>query len=115
MDEKWFKHFPKPTHSMYVPSCWNNELNLYDYEGAAWYRTIFTLADTEHIRLIFHGILNHADVYLNGEHLGYHYGGIIRPVELQRIPDVFIENFKMDYKQDPGKLSNSEPAILNDS
>jgi beta-glucuronidase len=33
------------------------------------------LADKEHIRLVFHGILNHADVYLNGEHLGYHYGG----------------------------------------
>ncbi|WP_426454734.1 sugar-binding domain-containing protein [Paenibacillus sp. S-38] len=126
---------------MYVPACWNNELNLFDYEGVAWYRTTIRLEDTQHVRLVFHAVLGHSDVYLDGQHLGYHfggytpfefvipslaagvhelvvrtdstldrltiptehvdwfhYGGIIRPVELQRLPDLYIEQLKIDYE-----------------
>ncbi|OLS40753.1 hypothetical protein [Bacillus sp. MRMR6] len=36
--EKWYERFPQASHSMYVPSCWNNELNMYDYEGVAWFK-----------------------------------------------------------------------------
>jgi beta-glucuronidase len=141
LQEKWFERFPHASQSMYVPSCWNNELNLYDYEGAAWYRKTIRIEETQHIRLVFHAVLGHADVYLDGQHLGYHYGGytpfefvipslsagdhelvvrtdstldqltiptehvdwfhyggIIRPVELQRLPDLYIEQFKIDYE-----------------
>src|SRR5690606_9190272 len=91
--------------------------------------------------LIFHAVLGHADVFLDGKHLGYHYGGytpfhfivpdlkagiqelivrtdstldrltipteqvdwfhyggIIRSVELQYLPQLYIEQFKIDYK-----------------
>ncbi|WP_407272287.1 glycoside hydrolase family 2 protein [Radiobacillus sp. PE A8.2] len=154
LKEQWYKQFPESSRSMFVPSCWNNEIGLYDYEGVAWYRTTFTLPSSEHVRLIFHGILNHANVYLDGEHLGYHYGGfspfnftipslsagnhelivrtdskldeatipyhyvdwyhyggIIRPVELQTLPDVFIENFQVDYNQDTNLLTTADVNI----
>lgn len=149
LKQRWFEQFPDSSRSLYVPSCWNNEMQLFDYEGVAWYRTTFTLADSEHVQLIFHGVLNHADVYLDGRHLGYHYGGyspfdfvlphltdgvhelivrtdnrldeqtipyhivdwfhyggIIRPVELQTLADVYIEGFRLDYEQSPDDLTN---------
>lgn len=141
VNEAWFEHFPTPEARMYVPSCWNNELGFYEYEGVAWYRTTFHLEQEQHIKLIFHAVLGHADVYLDGEHLGYHYGGyspfsfvvkqatagrhelivrtdsqltrqtipielvdwfhyggIIRPVELQELSDVYIERLNVHYE-----------------
>lgn len=140
MQQQWFKSFPEPQTTVFVPACWNNEFGLYDYEGVAWYRTTFELVKPEHLRLICHAVLGHADVYLDGEHLGYHYGGyspfelivthaaagnheliirtdstltrqtipidlvdwfhyggIIRPVELQYLSDVFIEKLRINY------------------
>jgi beta-glucuronidase len=141
IQEKWFERFPHSPQPMYVPSCWNNELNLFDYVGIAWYRKTIRIEETQHVRLIFHAVLGHADVYLDGQHLGYHYGGytpfdfvipslaageheivvrtdstldrltiptehvdwyhyggIIRPVELQRLPDLYIKQLKIDYE-----------------
>ncbi|MBB3114489.1 beta-glucuronidase [Paenibacillus phyllosphaerae] len=138
--EQWFERFPHAERSIYVPSCWNNELNVFDYEGVAWYRRKIHIQDAQHVRLIFHAVLGHADVYLDGQHLGYHYGGytpfefvvpsltagehelivrtdstldrltiptehvdwfhyggIIRSVELQRLPDLYIGQLKIDY------------------
>ncbi|THF76883.1 glycoside hydrolase family 2 protein [Cohnella fermenti] len=139
--DRWFERFPQDSRALYVPSCWNNELSLYDYEGIAWYRKIIRTPDTRHIRLIFHAVLGHADVYLDGRHLGYHYGGytpfdfivpslaegehelivrtdsrldrltiptehvdwfhyggIIRLVELQRLPDLHIQRVDIGYE-----------------
>ncbi|MCK9861097.1 glycoside hydrolase family 2 TIM barrel-domain containing protein [Paenibacillus sp. ATY16] len=141
--EKWFERFPHAEKSLYVPSCWNNELHLYDYEGIAWYRKKLRTEDTQHVRLILHAVLGHADVYLDGQHLGYHYGGytpfefilpslpagehelivradstldrltiptdvvdwfhyggIIRSVELQVLPDIYIDKFAINYELD---------------
>ena len=141
MEEKWFECFPQGTEQMYVPACWNNELSLFEYEGVAWYRKTVRLEETRHVRLLFHAVLGHADVYLDGQHLGYHYGGytpfefilasltagdhelvirtdstldrltipthhvdwfhyggIIRSVELQLLPDIYIERLKVDYE-----------------
>jgi beta-glucuronidase len=138
---KWFESFPTNFRPVPVPGCWNNELELFDYEGVAWYRTVIRLSSPEHIRLIFHAVLGHADIYLDGKHLGYHYGGytpfefvlaglsagehelvvrtdstldrqtipidvvdwfhyggIIRPVELQMLSDIYIEAFTVRYK-----------------
>ncbi|WP_159881773.1 glycoside hydrolase family 2 protein [Paenibacillus puerhi] len=143
MQEKWFERFPHENRSLYVPGCWNNELNLFDYEGVAWYKKTIRTEKRQHVRLIFHAVLGHADIYLNGKHLGYHYGGytpfefivpslpegehllvvrtdstldrltiptehvdwfhyggIIRPVELQVLPDIYIERLKIDYELD---------------
>lgn len=138
---KWFERFPHAEKSLYVPSCWNNELHLFDYEGVAWYKKTMRTEDTQHARIIFHAILGHADVYLDGQHLGYHYGGytpfaiiipslskgdhelvvrtdskldrltiptehvdwfhyggIIRSVELQFLPDLYIDKFTIGYE-----------------
>jgi Beta-galactosidase/beta-glucuronidase len=141
LQDKWFERFPHVEKSLYVPSCWNNELYLFDYEGIAWYRRTIRIEDTKHARLIFHAVLGHADVYLDGQHLGYHYGGytpfefiipslskgdhelvvrtdstldrltiptehvdwfhyggIIRSVELQFLPDLYIDKLTIGYE-----------------
>ncbi|BFT75112.1 glycoside hydrolase family 2 protein [Paenibacillus sp. P36] len=138
--EEWYKKFPSDSRKLVVPSCWNNELGLFEYIGVAWYRTYFDTTQDSNIRLIFEGILHHADIYVDGQHLGYHfggytqfstllphlaqgqheliirvdstldwqtlptdvadwysYGGIIRSVELQELPDVYIDTMKIDY------------------
>lgn len=74
--ERWFEHFPSPERQLVVPSCWNNEMGLYNYQGAAWFRTyIDTGLEATHLRIICHGVMHHGDVYLDGVHLGYHFGG----------------------------------------
>jgi beta-glucuronidase len=150
LQASWFARFPHEHTAVYVPSCWNNELSLFDYEGVAWYRKKIRLHKAENIRLIFHAVLGHADVYLDGRHLGYHYGGytpfefvipalaagehelivrtdstldrltiptehvdwfhyggIIRSVELQRLPDLYISQLKIDYT-----LANRDADIV---
>lgn len=139
--EKWYEHFPAQSAKLYVPACWNNELNRYDYEGVAWYRTTVRSLRREHLRIVFHAVLGHADVYWDGRHLGhhfggytpfefvlpdqdegvhelivrtdstldrttiptdavdwFHYGGIIRPVEVQRLADVHIAGMRVEYE-----------------
>ncbi|MDD9271368.1 glycoside hydrolase family 2 protein [Paenibacillus sp. GCM10023248] len=141
ISEEWFINFPSDSRKLVVPSCWNNELGLFEYIGAAWYRTFFDITEESNIRLIFEGILHHADVYVDGKHLAYHfggytqfsaliphlapgrhelivrvdstldwqtlptdvadwysYGGIMRSVELQELPDVYIDSLKIDYQ-----------------
>ena len=140
LTEAWHTRFPSEFDQVPVPACWNNELGKFDYEGVAWYRTRVTCEEAGHLRLLFHAVLGHADVYWDGEHLGYHfggytpfdftipnvtageheiivrtdstlerntipthavdwfhYGGIIRPVELQRLDDVSIARMRITY------------------
>lgn len=154
LEQEWNKNFPSHYDQMPVPACWNNELGKYDYEGVAWYRTFINLEKSSHIRLLFHAVLGHADVYLDGVHLGYHfggytpfefvvsdvsagtheliirtdstltrntipthvvdwfhYGGIIRPVELQLLPDVSIEKLTLTYKMTGETSSDVEINI----
>jgi beta-glucuronidase len=132
----------------YVPSCWNNEMGWYHYEGIVWYGTTFVLAKAGPVRLIFHGVMGEAEAYVDGEKQGehyggftafeivlprlatgshtlvirtdnthtaetlplervdwFHYGGIIRSVELQQLPDVYIERCAIDYKLDVASLT----------
>ena len=57
-----------------VPSVWNTTLGLLEYEGAAWYeRKFHTQGGT--LRFVFEAVLTQADVWLDGEKLGEHYGG----------------------------------------
>lgn len=140
LTEKWYEQFPSLSDQVPVPACWNNEMGKFDYEGVAWYRTYVTCEEASHLRLLFHAVLGHADVYWDGNHLGYHYGGytpfdftipnatagvhelivrtdstltrntipyhivdwfhyggIIRPVELQHLSDVSIGGLKITY------------------
>lgn len=140
VQEEWFNHFPEQKRKMYVPGCWNNEIGLYDYEGVAWYRTTITLRASGHAKLLFHAVSGQADIYIDGVHVGshyggftafeviiseleagahslvvrtdnthneqslplahvdwYHYGGILRPVELQVLPDLYIDKLNIKY------------------
>ncbi|MEC0232119.1 glycoside hydrolase family 2 protein [Paenibacillus alba] len=140
LTEQWHTQFPSASRKLVVPSCWNNELGLYEYIGAAWYRTYFDTTQETNLRLCFEGILHQADVYVDGQHIGNHfggytqfslilphlaqgkheliirvnstldwqtlptdiadwysYGGIIRSVELQELPDVYIDSLQIDY------------------
>ena len=56
-----------------VPSNWNNELRLLNYEGCAWYeRKLLTKGGT--IKIEFGSVMTKADVWLDGKWLGEHYG-----------------------------------------
>jgi beta-glucuronidase len=72
--EKWFESFPQDSQDIVVPSCWNNELGLYHYEGIAWYHTTFKTS-TQAINLNFHAVSGTAKVYVDGNYIGEHYGG----------------------------------------
>jgi beta-glucuronidase len=70
-DSKWFDH---P-----VPGCWNTQRKEWlDYVGAGWYRRRFIAPVSMQgcfNRLVLDGVSFHGDVWLNGEHIGYHSGG----------------------------------------
>lgn len=64
-------------HTVTVPSVWNCEIDMLTYEGAVWYEKKFhTEGGT--LRFSFGSVMTHAEVYLDGELLGSHYGGFIR-------------------------------------
>ena len=63
-----------------VPGDWNHQdARLEYYEGSLWYQREFSLqekpADDERVYLYFGAANYRADVYLNGEKVGYHEGG----------------------------------------
>ncbi|MBQ2942766.1 MAG: beta-glucuronidase [Clostridia bacterium] len=76
VEEKWFLSFPDDSRKINVPSCWNTEIDLFRYIGTAWYRTTFE-TESENIAIKFFSVNNEADVYLDGEHLGNHYGAFL--------------------------------------
>ena len=57
-----------------VPSLWNNEPGLLSYEGVAWYEKKFFFGGGT-LRLCFDAVMTEAEVWLDGERLGSHYGG----------------------------------------
>ncbi len=73
--EKWYKNFPENSGFINVPSCWNNELGLYSYIGKAWYEKEFFVESDCYLQLTFGAVSGQANVYLDGEFLGEHYGG----------------------------------------
>ena len=76
ISEKWFASFPNYSRRMIVPSCWNTEIDLFRYRGSAWYKTTFNTSSSN-IYINFDAVQNEADVYLDGVHLGNHYGGFL--------------------------------------
>ncbi|MEM7572331.1 MAG: glycoside hydrolase family 2 TIM barrel-domain containing protein [Bacteroidota bacterium] len=67
------------TGRLHVPGGWNNQQSeLFYYEGLIWYRKRFELPSVrvgERVFLYFGAANYRADVYLNGEKVGYHEGG----------------------------------------
>jgi beta-glucuronidase len=64
-------------HTTVVPSVWNTELGSLEYEGVVWYeKEFYTEGGT--LRFSFGAVMTEAQVYLDGELLGKHYGGFNR-------------------------------------
>ena len=65
--------------SLKVPGDWNTQRpDLFRYEGSIWYRKKFKFKGTtagQKIFLRFGAVNYRADVYLNGQKLGFHIGG----------------------------------------
>ncbi|MBQ7761243.1 MAG: beta-glucuronidase [Clostridia bacterium] len=56
-----------------VPSAWNNELGLLNFEGCGWYeRKFFTQGGT--LSFEFESVMTLATVWLDGKKIGEHYG-----------------------------------------
>lgn len=74
--DKWYEAFPEGSIKMSVPSCWNNTLGYFRYVGVAWYRTEFTCT-SDSVHIVFDAVSNECDVYIDGRHIGYHYGPFV--------------------------------------
>ena len=71
-NEGWQNGLPSGE-TVIVPSVWNNELRLLNYEGAAWYEKKFrTNGGT--LRFEFESVMTLADIWLDGEKVFNHYG-----------------------------------------
>ena len=71
--ERWFDGL-KDAQNVTVPSVWNTQMGLLEYEGAAWYeKRFYTTGGC--LRFCFGAVLTQADVWLDGKLLGSHYGG----------------------------------------
>ncbi len=71
--EAWFRGLNEGR-TVVVPSVWNGEQGLRDYEGAVWYEKRF-FSPGGCARLCFDGVLTYGKVWLDGAYLGDHYGG----------------------------------------
>ena len=61
-------------HRVTVPSVWNTEMPMLEYEGVVFYeKQIYTDGGT--VRFRFGAVMTAAKVFLDGEFLGEHYGG----------------------------------------
>lgn len=56
-----------------VPSVWNNELGLLNFEGCGWYEKEFDIVEST-LLLQFESVMTLATVWLDGNLLGQHYG-----------------------------------------
>lgn len=106
-EQGWQKQLPTKD-TVTVPSMWNNEMGLLEYEGAAWYeKTFYTRGGC--LRFCFGAVMTAADVWFDGEYLGSHYGGfcefsfIVRDVaEGEHVLTVRADN-KIDAQSIPQK------------
>ena len=73
-EKGWCSRLPDGACRVTVPSLWNNELGMLNYEGACWYeKRFYTEGGT--LRFVFESVMTAAEVWLDGGYLGSHYGG----------------------------------------
>ena len=71
--EEWFSR-ELGGEAVTVPSVWNSYKDYLTYEGAFWYeKKFYNQGGT--LRLVFEGVMTECEAWLDGEYLGYHYGG----------------------------------------
>lgn len=73
-DEQWH-HGPPPGRAAWVPGVWNTLSGWLHYEGVAWYSQRFTVQACQAVRITFGAVTHQANVWLDGEPVGQHYGG----------------------------------------
>lgn len=74
ISEAWFRRLPEDSAGILVPSCWNMLPGLSRYQGAAWFSTVFH-SSCGTAKLMFHAVTGQAEIYVDGRHVGSHYGG----------------------------------------
>ncbi|NLV73151.1 MAG: hypothetical protein GXY52_00475 [Chloroflexi bacterium] len=77
VDQGWYSDFPSASHQVWVPGVWNTQRGFLNYEGIAWYRTSFEVIDCRALAICFGAVTHLANVWLDGELLGEHYGGFL--------------------------------------
>lgn len=75
--EGWFSDYPSNSQPMWVPGVWNTTRELLNYEGPAWFRTRITTGECMAAVLNFAAVTHQANVWLDGDPLGGHYGGFL--------------------------------------
>ena len=73
-DEKGYKNGLCEGETVIVPSVWNTESGLLEYEGIAWYEKRF-YTEGGCLRFCFGAVMTECQVFLDGVLLGEHYGG----------------------------------------
>ncbi len=79
-----------------VPSVWNTYLGMAAYEGVCWYEKEFYFEGTA--RLMFEAVMTECKVWLDGQYIGYHYGGFCQFDFI--IPDLQAGTHKLVLKVD---------------
>ena len=108
--EGWHKKLPGGQ-TVIVPSVWNNEIGLLSYEGLGWYEKTF---DTEGgtLYLEFGSVMTKADVWLDGEKVGEHYGAFSQFEFI--VPDVAAGEHVLTVRADNRVDAKSFPQRYTD-
>ncbi|MHB9032836.1 MAG: glycoside hydrolase family 2 protein [Anaerolineae bacterium] len=77
VDEGWYQTFPSKCQQVWVPGVWNTVRGYMNYEGVAWYRRRFDNLTCSALVVQFAAVTHLANVWLDGELLGEHYGGFL--------------------------------------
>jgi beta-glucuronidase len=75
LGEGWYSHYPSDALKMWVPGVWNTLRAYLNYEGVAWLRTKLALRQCAAAVVHFAAVTHQANVWVDGEPLGEHYGG----------------------------------------
>lgn len=94
--KNWEKGIPSSDITI-VPSVWNCEFGLLEYEGAVWYEKDFSFTGGT-ARLVFEAVMTECKVWLDGKYIGYHYGGFCQFDFI--IPDLEAGTHKLVLKVD---------------
>ncbi|MCE5257715.1 MAG: hypothetical protein LLG44_01465 [Chloroflexi bacterium] len=77
VDESWYQSFPEHSQQVWVPGVWNTVRGYMNYEGAAWFRTRFDTRTCSALLVQFSAATHLANVWMDGELLGEHYGSFL--------------------------------------
>jgi beta-glucuronidase len=77
LNQNWYSTYPQESVPMWVPGVWNTSRAYLNYEGVGWFRRKFALGHCPAAVLHFAAVAHQANVWLDGEPLGEHYGGFL--------------------------------------